>query len=130
MPQWHGDQKKRKTTGGKRRASRTKRRYESGRDTAETQVGERALRIVNAKGKTTKPRLLSAKLANVTVPRERKTEKVEILRVVRNPVSADYDRRRVITRGAVIATRLGEAIVTSRPGQDGIVNALLLESRA
>jgi len=127
MPQWHGDKGKRKITGGKRKAYRTRRRFESGRFPAETQVGERDLRIVPARGGTTKHRLLSDTSANVTVPRERRTEKVEILRVVRNPVSADYDRRRVITKGAVIATRLGEAVVTSRTGQDGVVNALLLK---
>jgi len=129
MPQWHSDLGKRKITGGKKKAYRTKRRFESGRFTAETQVGERDLRIVAARGGTAKLRLLSDIFANVTVSGERRTEKVEILRVVRNPVSADYDRRRVITKGAVIATKLGEAVVSSRPGQDGVVNALLVKSR-
>jgi len=41
----------------------------------------------------------------------------------------DFDRRRILTRGAIIDTRLGEAVVTSRPGQDGIVNALLLRTK-
>jgi len=55
-----------------------------------------------------------------------KTEKAQIMRVVRNPANIDYDRRGVITKGAVIETSLGLAHVTSRPGQDGIVNAVLM----
>jgi small subunit ribosomal protein S8e len=129
MPQWHSDQGKHKITGGKRKAYRTKRRFESGRYIAETQIGERDLRVLTARGSAVKLRLLSDTFANITVPGEKRTEKAEILRVVRNPVSADYDRRRVITRGAVIATKLGEAVVSSRPGQDGVVNALLLKNR-
>ena len=48
------------------------------------------------------------------------------MRVVKNPVNVDYDRRGVITKGAVIETSLGLARVTSRPGQDGIINAVLI----
>ena len=130
MPQWHGDQTKRKTTGGKRKEYRTKRRFESGGHTAETQVGERDARVLSARGGATRLRLLRDAFVNVTIPWERRTEKVEITRVVSNPANADYDRRRVITKGAVIATKLGEAVITSRPGQDGVVNAQLLKGRA
>jgi len=128
MPQWHGDQDKRRITGGRRKAYRTKRRFESGRYVAETQVGDRDLRVLVAKGKNPKLRLLSETYANTTIPDEKRTEKMEILRVVRNPVSADYNRRRIVTKGAVIVTKMGEAVVTSRPGQDGIVNAILLKT--
>ena len=62
----------------------------------------------------------------VTDPKSGKTEKVEIMRVVKNPTNIDYDRRGVITKGAVIETSLGLARVTSRPGQDGIINAVLI----
>jgi small subunit ribosomal protein S8e len=57
-----------------------------------------------------------------------KTEKVEITRVVKNPANVDYDRRGVITRGAVIETSLGLARVTSRPGQHGVLNAVLVSA--
>ncbi len=128
MPQWHSDQDKRRITGGRRKAYRTKRRFESGRYIAETQVGEREVRVLVAKGRNSKLRLLSEAYANTTTPDGKRTEKMEILRVVRSPVSADYNRRRIVTKGAVIATKLGEAVVTSRPGQNGIVNALLLKT--
>jgi len=62
----------------------------------------------------------------VTDPKSGKTGKAEITRVVKNPVNADYDRRGVITKGTMIETSLGLARVTSRPGQDGIINAVLV----
>jgi small subunit ribosomal protein S8e len=43
-----------------------------------------------------------------------------------NPASMDYQRRKVITRGTIIKTEKGLAKVTSRPGQDGILNAVLI----
>lgn len=72
-----------------------------------------------------KVRLLAVKQANVS-DASGKTTKVEILRVVKNPANVDYDRRGVITKGTIIETSLGTARVTSRPGQDGIVNAILV----
>ena len=35
-------------------------------------------------------------------------------------------RRNIINKGAIIDTGLGKAKVTSRPGQTGIVSAILL----
>ncbi|HDJ25717.1 MAG TPA: 30S ribosomal protein S8e, partial [Candidatus Bathyarchaeota archaeon] len=55
------------------------------------------------------------------------TKTVDILRVVKNPANVDYDRRGVITKGTIIETPIGRAVVTSRPGQDGVVNAVLLK---
>ncbi len=73
-----------------------------------------------------KIKILSDKYANVTDPKTGKTEKIEIMRVVRNPANIDYDRRGVITKGAIVETPLGQARVTSRPGQTGILNAILV----
>jgi small subunit ribosomal protein S8e len=36
-------------------------------------------------------------------------------------------RRNIVTKGAIIETDAGQARVVSRPGQDGQVNAVLLE---
>jgi small subunit ribosomal protein S8e len=77
-------------------------------------------------GGTRKLKILSEKQACVTDPKTGKTERVEITRVVKNPTNIDYDRRGVITKGAVIETSLGLARITSRPGQHGILNAVLI----
>jgi len=77
-----------------------------------------------------KVRLFGATHANISDPSTGKTERVEILRVVRNPANVDYDRRGVITKGTIIETPLGTARVTSRPGQNGLVNAILIPKEA
>lgn len=125
MSVWHGDLKKRKPSGGRKRSYRTKRRYERGAFSTETTQGEPKRKIERRRGGNLKIRLLSVNQANVSNPSTGKTEKVEILRVVRNPANVDYNRRGVVTKGTIIETPLGVARVTSRPGQDGIVNAVI-----
>jgi len=129
MPQWHGDLKKRKKTGGRKRAHRRKRSYEIGGTAAQTAVGETKRKRSIVCGGNMKLRLLSCNIVNVTDPSTNVTKKVEITNVVRNPSNVDYERRGIITKGAIIATPLGEAHVTSRPGQDGVVNAILMKAR-
>jgi small subunit ribosomal protein S8e len=122
---WHGDQHKRKASGGRKRANRKKRRFEKGFFPAETTLGKHKSRMVRKQGGTQKIRLLAVNQANIS-DASGKTSKVEIVRVIKNPANVDYDRRGVITKGTMIATPLGTARVTSRPGQDGIVNAILV----
>ena len=68
--------------------------------------------------------VVASESANVA-DKSGKTSKSKILRVKHSPANRDYERRGVITRGAVIDTEAGEAVVTSRPTQDGVVNAVL-----
>ena len=49
--------------------------------------------------------------------------------MVENSSNTDYDRRGIITKGARIETELGTAKVTSKPGQDGVVNAVIVEGK-
>jgi small subunit ribosomal protein S8e len=125
---WHGDQHKRKNSGGKKRVNRKKRRYEKGFFPAETTLGKPKSKTIRKHGGNEKIRLLTANQANIS-DKSGKTTKVEIIRVIENPANVDYDRRGVITKGTMIATSLGTARVTSRPGQDGIVNAIIVEKK-
>jgi len=127
---WHGDLKKRKPSGGRKHPHRTKRRYEKGAFATETTQGAPKKKINRRRGGNLKTRLISVNQANVSNPSTGKTEKVEILRVVRNPANVDYNRRGVISKGTTIETPLGAAKVTSRPGQNGIVNAVLTPKEA
>ena len=70
--------------------------------------------------------LLRAENINVTDPKTRRTQKVEIGEVLENPANVDYNRRGVITKGAIVKTQLGNVRVTSRPGQNGIVNGIII----
>lgn len=125
----HSSLRKRKLTGGKKRAYRTKKKYEQGGYAAETTLGEPKRKSTRGLGGNSKVKVLSDKFASVTDPKTGKTQKTEITRVVRNGANVDYNRRGVITKGAEIETELGLAKVTSRPGVDGIINAVLTPSK-
>jgi len=123
---WHRDSHKKKLSGGRRKSYRKKRKFEQGTFPAETLMGEQKRKVTRGRGGNLKLKILSAKQACVTDSKTGKTEKAQILRVVKNPANIDYDRRGVITKGAVIETSLGPARVTSRPGQHGVLNAVLI----
>ena len=128
MSVWHGKMHKQKPSGGRRHVFRKKRKFEQGTFPAETMMGEQKRKVVRGRGGNLKIKVLSEKQVCVTDPKTGKTEKTEVVRVVKNPANIDYDRRGVITKGAVVETSLGQARITSRPGQHGILNAILISS--
>ncbi|MCS7126069.1 MAG: 30S ribosomal protein S8e [Aigarchaeota archaeon] len=127
MVQWHWDLHKRKPSGGKKRPYRKKRKYERGGDPALTLIGQRKVKVKRARGGGIKHSLASEQYANVYNTETGKAQKVKILRVISNRANRDFERRGILTRGAVIETEIGKARVTSRPGQDGVVNAILIK---
>jgi len=126
---WHSGLKKRKKTGGKKRAYRTKRLHEAGRHPVETVRGETTRKIEMGRSGGRKVKLESAEYVNVSDPSTGRTERLEILGVVGNPANVDYNRRGVITKGVIIRTENGLAKIVSRPGQDGVLNAVVYEER-
>ena len=116
---------KRKRTGGRLKHFRKKKRYQLGREPAETTVGEPRFRIIDSRGNEKKVRALSTNVAQVADGGE--TNSATIENVVDNPANINYVRRNIITKGALIETDLGTARVTSRPGQNGQVNAVLVD---
>jgi len=123
---WHGGIRKKKPSGGRRISYRKKRRFELGSFPAETTMGETKRKTARGEGGTKKIKILSDKQVCVTDSKTGKTTKVEITRVAKNPANIDYNRRGVITKGAVVETSMGLARVTSRPGQHGMLNAILI----
>ncbi|SFK77160.1 small subunit ribosomal protein S8e [Halogranum rubrum] len=116
---------KRKRTGGRLKHFRNKKRYQLGREPAETTVGEPRLQTIDSRGNEKKIRALSTNVAQVADGEETKEATIE--NVVDNPANINYIRRNIITKGALIETDLGNARVTSRPGQNGQVNAVLVD---
>jgi len=127
MVQWRL-RSRRKPTGGKLRPHRKKRRMDRGRDFTATKLGERRIQIVRTRGGGRKIVALAENFANVKVGNE--VKRVRITRVVENPANPQLARQSVITKGAIIETELGLARVTSRPSQHGVVNAVLIETKA
>ncbi len=116
---------KRKLTGGRTKRFRSRRAFEKDGYAAETLLGTTENYQRRTRGGSFKTSLKFADSANVRDPASGKTQKTTITRVLENPANRDYERRGVITRGALIDTELGRARVTSRPAQDGVINALL-----
>jgi small subunit ribosomal protein S8e len=126
MALWQG-KSRRKPTGGRRIFSKGKRRFEIGTEKQFTKVGAQSLKRYRTAGGNVKVKMLSAEYANVVDKKTNKVTKVKILGVKTNPADPNYVQRSIVNKGATIKTDLGDAIITSRPGQDGAVNAILLE---
>ena len=97
-----------------------------GRTPTETVMGETKRQLIDSKGKAKKRPALKIQYVNVTDAAKGATFRAEIQDVEMNPANMDYQRRKVITRGTIIKTSKGRAKVTSRPGQDGLLNAILI----
>jgi small subunit ribosomal protein S8e len=126
MAQWQG-RSKRKLSGGRIRLHRKKRTFEIGREKQFTILGQHKSTKIRTQGHNSKMRLLNTELANVVDPKTHKTQKTKILTVVENHANPFYVRRNIMNKGAIIETELGKARVTSRPGQHGILNAILIK---
>lgn len=98
-----------------------------GRTPSMTRVDELRKKVVSTKGGGRKQRLLAASTANVYDPKSKKFASAEIKVVTENPANRNFVRRNILTKGTVIDTSAGKARITSRPGQDGVVNATLVE---
>jgi small subunit ribosomal protein S8e len=125
MAQWQG-RSIRKTSGGRIRLHRKKRPFEIGREKQFSHVGDLKSSKIRTKGDNLKIRLLGIDVANVVNPKTKKSKKVKVLSVVENGANPFYVRRNIINKGAIIETEIGNARVTSRPGQHGLVNAILI----
>ena len=129
MSVWHSNMKKKKKSSGRKHSYRKKRKFETGSFPTETTLGEIKKKVIFGRGEQKKIRLLTADQINVSNPSTGTTEKVKILRIAKNPAILDYDRRGVITKGTFIETPLGLTKVTSRPGQNGIINAVIIQEK-
>lgn len=124
---------KKKPTGGRKKPFRQKKKRHYGRFPTETRVaeegqGEKRVTI-RVRGGGHKIRLYRAIYANVVDPETNENKKVRIVAVEENMANREFKRRQIITKGAIIRTEIGLAKVTSRPGQDGVVNAVLLKEK-
>ncbi len=128
MVKWH--LRSRRTLTGKRlRRVRKKRKMDRGNEFLETRIGKRNVKVKRERGGNEKLKLLFVEKINVADPKTRKIKRVKIISVEKNPANPHFVRRNVISKGAVVKTEIGTAKVTSRPGQDGIVNGVLLEEK-
>lgn len=125
MALWQG-KSRRKSTGGRRVLSAGKRKFEIGREKQFTRIGNQSTKAYRGMGGNVKTGVLMAEYANIVDKSTNTTQKVKIITVISNPADPNFVQRNIMNKGATITTEAGEAIVTSRPGQDGVINAVLL----
>ena len=125
MALWQG-KSKRKPTGGRLAGSRSKKRFEIGRELQQAKIGDLTKKTARARGGGRKDRLLKTNQVSVTDSKSGKSFNSKILEVIENSANPNYVRQNIITKGSVIETEKGKAKVTSRPGQHGVVNAVLI----
>src|SRR5215208_6492882 len=119
----------RKLTGGRKVAMRGRRKFEIDRYPNEAVVGPSQVVVRRIRGNNNnKVAFKSAEFANVIDQENKRVIKSKILRVTKNPANRDYERRGVVSKGAIIESENGTARVVSRPGQDGVVNAILIKA--
>ncbi len=128
MTMWHLRSKK-KPTGGRLRRVMKKRKADRGSMPVETKIGDRHVSKSRTTGGSFKLKLSSVASVNVADPKTGKIKNVKVLSVKENKANPHYVRRNLITKGAVLETEIGAARVTSRPGQHGIVNTVLIEEK-
>ncbi|MFP4116661.1 MAG: 30S ribosomal protein S8e [Candidatus Aenigmatarchaeota archaeon] len=118
---------RRRLTGGKRKSKRKFRKHELKRESILCKVGnkERKKRI-NVRGNQEKVRARTVGKLNVA-DSEGDTNMVKIEDVLENEANSHFVRRSALTKGTVVKTENGKAKITSRPGQEGIVNAVRIE---
>ncbi len=117
---------KAKATGKRYHPFRDKRLFEKGNEPTLTKVGAKKVVSIRTSGGNSKLRLLRQEYANVFDRKTKKYAKSKIKTVVENPANRHYVRRNIMTQGTVIDTDLGKAIITNRPGQEGVINAVLV----
>ncbi len=119
----------RKPTGGRKRKGRDKQKAELGSLPTNTIIGEDEKEIKKTRGGNHKIRLRYISKANVFDPNTKKYQVVALKTEKENPANRNFARMNILTKGAIVDTDIGSIRITSRPGQHGLVNAILLEKK-
>ena len=114
-----------KITGGRRRPLRSRKKHETNRFPNEALVGEQITITRKVRGNNVKTAIKTIDTVNLVI--DSKAKRVKILKVLENATNNDYQRRGIISKGAILETAEGKCRVMSRPGQHGVVNAVLIK---
>ena len=114
-----------KITGGRRHVLRSRRKYEIDRFPNEALIGDQITITRKVRGKNAKTSIKTIDSVNLAI--DSKVKRVKIIKVLENATNNDYQRRGVISKGAILETEEGKCRVVSRPGQHGTVNAIFVK---
>ena len=114
-----------KITGGRRHVLRSRRKYEIDRFPNEALIGDQITITRKVRGKNIKTSIKTIDSVNLAI--DSKIKRLKIIKVLENATNNDYQRRGVISKGAILETEEGKCRVVSRPGQHGTVNAIFVK---
>ncbi|MFA5382332.1 MAG: 30S ribosomal protein S8e [Candidatus Micrarchaeia archaeon] len=133
MEQYHGRSKKtNKGTGARIKKKSDKKLSKIGGPAINTRVAankeQEELKITRTRGGNEKIKPRKGFYINVAVKEGGKNiiKKAEIKSVAQSPENRHHSRMNIIAKGSVLDTSIGKVKVTSRPGQDGVINGVLL----
>ncbi len=125
--QFHGKSERKRAGNGKVKGkARDKRRSEIGGFFASTRLAEADhAKKVRGRGSTSKNKLQYAAHANLLT--EHGYKKVKITAILESKDNRNFARLKIMTKGSVIDTEAGKAVITNRPGKEGSITAKLVK---
>lgn len=106
--------------------ARDKKKYEIGNYFSATKLYEKNVtKEMKERGGKRKKILKRAGFVNLLT--KKGYEKVQIKSVVESKDNRNFARQNILTKGTIINTELGKAVIINRPGREGNINAKLLE---
>lgn len=118
--------KGRKISGGRYHANRKSKKYELAGIPRIVKLRPGKAKIAREMGGKKRTILLSADIANV-IDKKGKGKKAKIINVTETKANRFWARENRLIKGAIIDTEAGKAKITNRPGQEGTINAVLIE---
>ncbi len=118
-----------KISGGRYKKRRKKKSYELKQKPRFVILGKDKKKKLRVRGGRIKVILLSTNKANLMDSKTHKSQVVEIKNVLEVPANKFLARRNILMKGALIETEAGKAKITNRPGQEGCVQAILIEGK-
>ena len=115
-----------KITGGRRHPLKTRQKFQTDRYPNEALIGDQETSTRKTRGNNRKTGLKTVSHVNLVLS-DAKIKRSKIVKVLENKTNNDYQRRGIITKGAILETEDGNCRVISRPGQCGIINAVLVK---
>ena len=116
-----------KITGGIRHPLKTRQKFETDRYPNEAEMGEQQETVTRkTRGNNRKTGLKIVSFVNLVLE-DSKVKRSKIVKVLENQTNNDYQRRGIITKGAIVETEDGKCKIVSRPGQTGTVSGILIK---
>jgi len=93
---------KRRLTGGRRSIHQKKRKFEMGRPTSGTRIGEKRVHVVRVRGGNLKYRAMRLETGNFSWPSQCVTRKTRVIDVVYNASNNELVRTKTLVKNAII----------------------------